>query len=148
MATGRRCSTPTGWKATTPQAALAFVLQPGPATETIYQQRGWVPLVLGDNWPLAWLLDQLIGPLLPEIALEGEPPAWAAIPEGWSQVACLRMQLFLPEEGLLQAEAAVHVHLKPGGELQQLALRPGLNSWDLQWETESTPWLVPRNPLA
>ncbi len=50
--------------------------------------------------------------------------------------------MFLPEEGLLQAEAAVHVHLKPGGELQQLALRPGLNSWDLQWERESTPWLV------
>jgi hypothetical protein len=52
------------------------------------------------------------------------------------------MQLFLPEEGLLQAEAAVHVHLKPGGEPQQLALRPGLNSWDLQWEGEPTPWLV------
>ncbi len=87
MATGRRCWTPTGWKATTPQAALALVLQPGPVTDTIYQQRGWVPLVLGDDWPLEWLMDHLTGPLLPEIALVGEPPAGGAIPEGWSQVA-------------------------------------------------------------
>ncbi len=58
------------------------------------------------------------------------------------QAACLRLQLFLPEEGLLQAEAAMHVHLQPGGEPQQLALRSGLNGWDLQWEAEPTPWLV------
>ncbi len=82
MATGRRCSPPTGWKATTPPAVLAFVLQPGQATETIYQQRGWVPLVLGDDCPLEWLMHHLTWPLLPEIALVGEPPAGAAIPEG------------------------------------------------------------------
>ncbi len=58
------------------------------------------------------------------------------------QAECLRLQLFLPEDGLLQAEAAVQVHLQPGGEPQQLALRPGLNSWDLQREMDPAPWLV------
>jgi GT2 family glycosyltransferase len=181
---------------------LALLLQPGAEDETICRQRGWVPLVLRDDWPLAWLMDHLTGPLLPEIALVGEPPAGAAIPEEWSQVAeasqlpqrpihgparlpalpgwdrekvrvlacssglhadgwletpCrlvlellgaarqaegLRLQLFLPEEGLLQAEAAVQVQLEHGGEPQQLALRPGLNSWDLQREMDPAHWLV------
>ena len=52
------------------------------------------------------------------------------------------MRLFLPEEGLLTAEAAVHVHLQPGGEQLQLALWPGLNSWDLQREVDPAPWLI------
>jgi hypothetical protein len=147
-------------------------------------------------------MEHLSGPLLPKIALVGEPPVGATIPEGWLQVAeasqlpqqptkgparlpalpgwdgelvrvlassrglhadgwletpcllvlellgearvaeCLRLQLFLPEEGLLHGEAAVQVHLQPGGEPQQLALRPGLNAWDLQWEREPGHWLV------
>ncbi len=182
---------------------LALQQQPAAEDETICQQRGWVPLVLRDDWPLAWLMEHLTGPLLPKIALVGDPPAGAVIPEGWSQVVeasqlpqqqpihgaaqlpallgwdgelvrvlasssglhadgwletpCrlvlellrearqaegLRLQLFLPEEGLLQAEAALQVQLEPGGEPQQLALRPGLNSWDLQREMDPAPWLV------
>jgi len=181
---------------------LALLLQPSQETEPSCHQRGWSPLVLRDDWPLAWLMDHLTGPLLPEIALVGEPPARAAIPEGWSQMAeasqlpqrpiigpaslpalpgwdrekvrvlacssglhadgwletpCrlvlellgearqaegLSLQLFLPEEGMLEAEAAVQVHLQPGGEPQQLALRPGLNSWDLQREMDPAHWLV------
>jgi GT2 family glycosyltransferase len=181
---------------------LALLQQPAAEDETICQQRGWVPLVLRDDWPLGWLMEHLTGPLLPTIALVGDPTAGAVIPEGWSQVAeasqlpqrpihgparlpalpgwerqdlrvlassiglhadgwletpCrlvlellgearqaegLRLQLFLPEEGLLQAEAALQVQLEPGGEPLQLALRPGLNSWDLQREMDPAPWLV------
>ena len=77
--------------------------------------------------------------------------------DGWLETPCrlvlellgearkaewLRLQLFLPEEGLLTAEAAMHVHLQPGGEPHQLALRPGLNGWDLEREMDPAPWLV------
>jgi hypothetical protein len=147
-------------------------------------------------------MEHLSRPLSPKIALVGELPVGATIPEGWLQVAeasqlpqqpihgsarlpalpgwdgelvrvlacssglhadgwleapcrlvlellgearqaaCLRLQLYLPEDGLLQAEAAVHVDLQPGGEPLQLALHPGLNGWDLQREMVSAPWLV------
>jgi hypothetical protein len=183
---------------------LALLLQPGQEKETICQQRGWAPLVLRDDWPLEWLMEHLSGPLLPKIALVGELPAGAAIPEGWSQVveasqlpqqqiigpprlpalpgwdrekvrvlACssglhadgwletpcrlvlellgearqasfLRLQLFLPEEGLLESEASLQVQLEPGGKPQQLALRPGLSGWDLQRGMDKAPWLVLR----
>jgi hypothetical protein len=77
--------------------------------------------------------------------------------DGWLETPCrlvlellgearqaegLRLQLYLPEDGLLQAEAAVHVDLQPGGEPRQLALRPGLNGWDLQRQMDPEPWLV------
>jgi hypothetical protein len=51
---------------------LALLLQPAAEDETICHQRGWVPLVLRDDWPLEWLMDHLTGPLLPEIALVAE----------------------------------------------------------------------------
>jgi hypothetical protein len=50
-----------------------------------------------------------------------------------------------PEAGKQQQQAAlafVQVQLEPGWEPQQLALRPGLNTWDLQWEREPGHWLV------
>jgi GT2 family glycosyltransferase len=181
---------------------LALLLQPGPETETSCHQRGWVPLMLRQDWPLEWLMDHLTGSLVPEAALVGDVTAGRAIPEGWLQVVeasqlpqrpihgrarlpalpgwdgelvrvlacssglhadgwletpcrlvlellgearqaeCLRLQLYLPEEGLLQAEAALNVHLQPGGELQPLALRPGLNGWELQREKNPASWLV------
>jgi hypothetical protein len=77
--------------------------------------------------------------------------------DGWLETPCrlvlellgearqaegLRLQLYLPEDGLLQAEAAVQVQLEPGWEPQQLALRPGLNSWHLQRQMDPEPWLV------
>lgn len=186
---------------------LALLLQRGPGARgpeaaAICRQRGWAPLELETHWPLDWLVAHLVDPLLPEIALVGEPPGAAAIPAGWLQVTeatqlpqrpihgppqlpalpgwdreglrvlasssglhvdgwletscrlvlellgearqaeCLRLQLFLPEEGLLQSEATLQVQLEPGGEPQQLALRPGLNGWDLQRGTDPVPWLV------
>lgn len=66
---------------------LALLLKPGAEDETICRQRGWVPLVLGEDWPLAWLMDHLIGPLLAEVALLGIVPAGHAIPEAWLQQA-------------------------------------------------------------
>ena len=66
---------------------LALLLQPGAEDETICRQRGWVPLVLGEDWPLAWLMDHLIGPLNPEVALVGIVPAGHAISEAWLQQA-------------------------------------------------------------
>ncbi|MFS6828234.1 glycosyltransferase [Cyanobium sp. ATX-6F1] len=181
---------------------LALLLQPNAEAIAICQQRGWAPLVLEPQWPLDWLVAHLVGPLLNAIALVGEPPAGAALPPGWLQVAeasqlpqrplgemprlpalpgwdredlrvlasssglhadgwletpcrlvlellgearqaeVLRLQLFLPEEGLLESEAAVQVQLEPGGEPQQLALRPGLNGWDLQLGMDPAPWLL------
>ena len=59
------------------------------------------------------------------------------------QAECLRLQLFLSEEGLLESEASLQVQLEPGGKPQHLALRPGLNDWDLQRQRDPEPWLVP-----
>jgi GT2 family glycosyltransferase len=64
---------------------LALLLQPDGEAMAQCDQRGWVPLVLRDDWPLEWLIDHFTGPLLPEIALVGEPPAGASIPDGWLQ---------------------------------------------------------------
>jgi hypothetical protein len=36
----------------------------------------------------------------------------------------------------------VQVDLHPGGAPQQLALRPGLNGWDLHWQRDPASWLV------
>ncbi len=94
---------------------LALLLQPGAEDETICRQLGWVPLMLRDNWPLAWLMDHLTGPLLPEIALVGVVPAGQAIPEGWLQ----------------QAEAT-QLPQRPVGATRRLPALPGWDREDLR----------------
>ena len=90
---------------------LALLLQHGPETETICQQRGWAPLVLRDDWPLAWLMEHFTGPL-PEIALVGDVPAGCAIPEGWLQPPLRNgsslsgMSLNHPARGLSESPAS------------------------------------------
>ena len=94
---------------------LALLLQPGPETETICQQRGWAPLVLGEDWPLAWLMDHLIGPLNPEVALVGIVPAGHAIPEAW-----------------LQQADATQLPQRPVGVARRLPALPGWDRQDLR----------------
>jgi GT2 family glycosyltransferase len=100
---------------------LALLLQTGAEDGTICRQQGWAPLVLRDDWPLEWLMDHLTGPLLPEIALVGEAPAGAAIPEGWSQVA-----------------EATQLPQRPVGATRRLPALPGWDREDLRILASST----------
>jgi hypothetical protein len=72
-------------------------------------------LALRDDWPLEWLMEHLSGPLLPKIALVGEPPAGAAIPQGWSQVA-----------------EATQLPQRPVGAARRLPALPGWDRQDLR----------------
>ncbi len=58
------------------------------------------------------------------------------------QAECLRLQLFLPEDGLAEAEHAVLLHLKGWDEIRKVKLQPGLNLLDLYPEPELAPVLV------
>jgi GT2 family glycosyltransferase len=64
---------------------LAVLLEPALEAKSICMQLGWAPLVVDERWSFQWLVQHLNGPLLPEIALVGEPPAGCPIPEGWMQ---------------------------------------------------------------
>jgi hypothetical protein len=94
---------------------LALLLKPGAEDEKICRQRGWAPLVLGEDWPLAWLMDHLIGPLNPEVALVGIVPAGHAIPEGW-----------------LQQADATQLPQRPVGVARRLPALPGWDRQDLR----------------
>jgi hypothetical protein len=54
----------------------------------------------------------------------------------------LRLQLYLPEEGLTEANPAVQVHLEPWTKPQQVALKPGLNRIELHPNMDAAPCLV------
>lgn len=58
------------------------------------------------------------------------------------QAKCLRLQLYLPEDGLAGAEHAVLLHLEGWDEPRQVKLQPGLNLLELYPEPEPAPVLV------
>lgn len=58
------------------------------------------------------------------------------------QAKCLRLQLYLPEDGLAGAEHTVVLHLEGWDELRQVKLQPGLNLFELYPEPEPAPVLV------
>lgn len=93
---------------------LALLL-PGSEDETICRQRGWAPLALRDDWPLEWLMEHLIGPLNPEVALVGIVPAGHAIPEAW-----------------LQQADATQLPQRPVGVARRLPALPGWDRQDLR----------------
>ncbi|MCP9827921.1 glycosyltransferase [Synechococcus sp. L2F] len=77
--------------------------------------------------------------------------------DGWLETPCrlviqlvgdghktegVRLQLYLPEEGVMEAEPAVLFHLEGWDEPRQVRLQPGLTVVDVRSEPKTTPWLV------
>ncbi len=58
------------------------------------------------------------------------------------QAEGVRLQLYLPEEGLMEAEPAVLFHLEGWDEPKQVKLQPGLTVLDVHPEPKATPLLV------